>query len=229
MRSVLSWSDARAATRWRHSDVVRARIVLFAADGFANVDIAEELSVHVDVVSRWRKRFCEEGLAGLDDRPRSGHPRRFGPEVVAEVKAMACEAPALVEMCRCRGGARRSWPRRQSAKGWRRRCRRRRCAAGWPRMRSSRGSTSRGSSLATRTSPPKQPGCSTCMAASGTVGSWARTTTSSAPTRSPSCRRCRVVIPAWPAAPAERPGWSSNTTRTAPSPTSAPTTSTTPA
>jgi transposase len=77
-----------------YSDVVRARIVVFAADGFANVDIAEELGVHVDVVSRWRKRFCEEGLAGLDDRPRSGHPRRFGPEVVAEVKAMACEAPA---------------------------------------------------------------------------------------------------------------------------------------
>jgi transposase len=77
-----------------HSQVVRARIVLLAAAGVANVDIAEELGVHVDVVSRWRKRFCEEGIAGLDDRPRSGRPRVFGPEVVAGVKAIACEAPA---------------------------------------------------------------------------------------------------------------------------------------
>jgi transposase len=77
-----------------HSDVVRARIVLLAADGFGNVDIAEAVGVHVDVVSRWRKRFCEDGIAGLGDRPRSGRPRVFGPEVVAAVKAMACEAPA---------------------------------------------------------------------------------------------------------------------------------------
>jgi transposase len=76
-----------------HSQVVRARIVLLAADSWSNVDIAEELGVHVDVVSRWRKRFSQEGMAGLDDRPRSGRPRSFGPEVVAGIKAMACEAP----------------------------------------------------------------------------------------------------------------------------------------
>lgn len=77
-----------------HSQVMRARIVLLAADGWANVDIAEELGLHVDVVSRWRKRFRVEGMAGIDDRPRSGRPRAFGPEVAAGVKAMACEAPA---------------------------------------------------------------------------------------------------------------------------------------
>jgi len=77
-----------------YAQVIRARIVLLAAEGFTNVEIAGELSVHVDVVSRWRKRFCEEGLAGLDDRRRSGRPRSFGPEVVAGVKAMACETPA---------------------------------------------------------------------------------------------------------------------------------------
>jgi len=78
----------------RHSEVVRARIVLLAAEGWANVDIAEEVGTHVDVVSRWRKRFYEEGMSGLADRARSGRPRPFPAEVVAEVKAMACEAPA---------------------------------------------------------------------------------------------------------------------------------------
>jgi transposase len=78
--------------------VVRARIVLLAADGWANTDIADELGVHIDGVSRWRKRFCTERIAGLRDRHRSGRPRSFAPEVVAQVKAMACESPAAREV-----------------------------------------------------------------------------------------------------------------------------------
>ncbi len=74
--------------------VVRAKIVLLAAEGAANTDIAARLDVDVDVVSRWRKRFVTEGLAGLGDRKRSGRPRVFPAEVVAEVKAMACEPPS---------------------------------------------------------------------------------------------------------------------------------------
>ena len=76
-----------------HAEVVRARIVLLAADGAQNVDIAQRVGVCVDVVSKWRKRFCEEGPAGLRDRPRSGRPRRFGAAVVAGIKALACEPP----------------------------------------------------------------------------------------------------------------------------------------
>lgn len=74
--------------------VVRAKIVLLAAAGELNSDIAARLDVDVDVVSRWRKRYCTEGLAGLKDRKRSGRPRAFAAEVVAEVKAMACQPPA---------------------------------------------------------------------------------------------------------------------------------------
>ena len=74
--------------------VQRAQIVLLAADDVMNVDIARRLGVDVDTVSKWRKRFAGEGLAGLRDRPRSGRPRRFPAEVVAGVKAMACEPPA---------------------------------------------------------------------------------------------------------------------------------------
>jgi transposase len=78
--------------------VVRAKIVLLAADGETNTSIAGRVDVHVGVVSMWRKRFFESGLPGLDDRPRSGRPRSFAPEVVAQVKAMACEPPAAREV-----------------------------------------------------------------------------------------------------------------------------------
>ena len=81
-----------------HAEVVRAKIVLLAANGVANTVIAERLDVHVDVVSRWRKRFCEKGIDGLADRKRSGRPRVFAAEVVAEVKAMACAPPSEREV-----------------------------------------------------------------------------------------------------------------------------------
>jgi transposase len=90
-RAVLE-ERARAYTA-PFAEVVRAKIVLLAAAGVANVVIAARLDVDVDVVSRWRRRFCAEGLAGLADRKRSGRPRSFPAEVVAEVKAMACEPP----------------------------------------------------------------------------------------------------------------------------------------
>ncbi len=77
-----------------HRVVVRANIVLLASDGWANVDIALELGTHVDVVSKWRKRYCQEGAAGLADRRRSGRPRTYPGELVAQVKAMACEPPS---------------------------------------------------------------------------------------------------------------------------------------
>ncbi|MEX1043026.1 MAG: IS630 family transposase [Acidimicrobiia bacterium] len=86
--------EERAGSRSSpHAAVVRARIVLLAAGEVQNVDIAARVGVCVDVASRWRKRFCEQGLDGLRDRPRSGRPRRFGSEVVAGIKAMACEPP----------------------------------------------------------------------------------------------------------------------------------------
>jgi transposase len=76
-----------------HAEVIRAKIVLRAADGLANTVIAGRLDVSVGVVSKWRKRFALEGLAGLADRKRAGRPRVFAAAVVAEVKAMACEPP----------------------------------------------------------------------------------------------------------------------------------------
>ena len=60
-------------------DVQRARIVLAAADGLENIEIVVEVGVDVNTVSKWRKRFFEEGIDGLVDRRRSGRPRTFSP------------------------------------------------------------------------------------------------------------------------------------------------------
>ncbi len=85
---------ARGYSAARHAQVVRAKIVLAAAQGAQTKVIAERLGIHVDVVSRWRKRFCAEGIDGLKDRKRSGRPRVFAAKVVAGIKAMVCEPPA---------------------------------------------------------------------------------------------------------------------------------------
>ena len=74
--------------------VQRAWIVLAAADGQPNAQIARDLGLHVDTVRTWRGRFAEEGCNGLADRPRSGRPPVFAATVRAEVKALACSLPA---------------------------------------------------------------------------------------------------------------------------------------
>jgi hypothetical protein len=61
---------------WR---VVRAQLVLMAAEGMRNDQIAAQLRCRREVVSQWRKRFFEQRLAGLEDRPRRGRPPVFPP------------------------------------------------------------------------------------------------------------------------------------------------------
>ncbi len=62
-----------------HKVVQRAKMILYAADGQSNAEIARRLETAAEVVGRWRKRFFEERLVGLDDRQRAGRPRRFPP------------------------------------------------------------------------------------------------------------------------------------------------------
>ncbi len=62
-----------------YREVIRARIVLMAAQGLPNNVIAERLDTPRQVVSKWRRRFFESGLDGLDDRPRRGRPPIFSP------------------------------------------------------------------------------------------------------------------------------------------------------
>ena len=60
--------------------VIRAKIVLLAAQELSNDQIAAKLDMPRQIVSKWRKRFFEERLEGLSDHPRSGRPARFSPQ-----------------------------------------------------------------------------------------------------------------------------------------------------
>ena len=62
-----------------YREVVRAKIVLFAADGLTNQVIGERLDVPRPIVSKWRQRFFRERLPGLEERPRGGRPPVFSP------------------------------------------------------------------------------------------------------------------------------------------------------
>jgi transposase len=74
--------------------LLRARIVLAAADGRSNAGIAREVGVCEDTVRKWRRRYADGRLAGLADAPRSGRPPGFSPVQRAQVVALACELPA---------------------------------------------------------------------------------------------------------------------------------------
>ena len=60
-------------------EVVRAKMILHAAEGLDNDEIACRLDTRSEVVSLWRKRFFTERLAGLEELPRPGRPRSFPP------------------------------------------------------------------------------------------------------------------------------------------------------
>jgi DNA-binding NarL/FixJ family response regulator len=57
--------------------VARAKIILLVAEGLDNDEIAMRLNTPRKVVSIWRKRFFEERLSGLEERPRPGRPPVF--------------------------------------------------------------------------------------------------------------------------------------------------------
>ena len=63
-----------------YRDVIRAKIVLYAAEGLENQEIAARLDTSPQIVCKWRKRFFEERLEGLDEAPRHGRPGSFSPQ-----------------------------------------------------------------------------------------------------------------------------------------------------
>lgn len=88
--------------RSEQQQVLRSRIVLAAAQGHSNVQIARDLAINVDTVRLWRDRWV--GLQGIDldtltvaerlqDAPRPGTPPKFTTEQRCQIAAIACEAP----------------------------------------------------------------------------------------------------------------------------------------
>ena len=74
-------------------DAMRARIVLLAAEGTSNTQIAAEVGVSLPTVGLWRRNFSERGLDGLRTAPRAGRPREIDSAEVARVLAMTLETP----------------------------------------------------------------------------------------------------------------------------------------
>lgn len=62
-----------------YREVVRAKIVLMAAEGLQNDEIAARLNTRREIVWKWRKRFYEQRLPGLDEQSRRGRPAVFSP------------------------------------------------------------------------------------------------------------------------------------------------------
>jgi transposase len=73
--------------------VERARIIWQASRGAGAPEIAGTLGLDAYTVRGWIRRFNAEGLAGLDDRPRSGRPPTYTPEQRAAVIATALTDP----------------------------------------------------------------------------------------------------------------------------------------
>jgi len=77
--------DRRRLRAWTQSRNVpaglaqRARIVLLAGHGYPNAEISERTGASRPTVILWRRRYAEAGLGALEDRPRSGRPKRIDP------------------------------------------------------------------------------------------------------------------------------------------------------
>jgi len=71
----------RRATKYTlpYFRVQRAKMILYAAQGMSNDEIANCLDTRREVVSLWRRRFFTDRLAGLEERHRPGRPRTFLP------------------------------------------------------------------------------------------------------------------------------------------------------
>ena len=88
---VLSDEERATLERWARRPksaqalALRCRIVLAAAEGAKNQDIAAELGCHPTTVGKWRNRFAEFRLDGLHDEPRPGKPRTITDEDVERV------------------------------------------------------------------------------------------------------------------------------------------------
>lgn len=72
---------------------LRGRIILAAATGLSNQQIAADLEIPQVTVGKWRRSFAEQGLEGLRDAARSGRPPKHDATVWQKVQTLACQQP----------------------------------------------------------------------------------------------------------------------------------------
>jgi transposase len=77
--------------------VERAKIIEQASCGQSIPQIAQSMQLNEKTIRKWFKRFAEQGLAGLDDAPRSGAPLTYTVENQAVVLAVAATAPSRLD------------------------------------------------------------------------------------------------------------------------------------
>lgn len=74
-------------------DAQRARIVLLAADGLDTTAVAAALGIARGTARSWRARFVAHRFAGLVDRPHCPPPRKYDPDLQAQIVVLACQTP----------------------------------------------------------------------------------------------------------------------------------------
>ena len=84
-----AWARRRTSAQ---ALALRSRIVLGAAEGLKNIEIAERLGTGRPMVTKWRNRFAEHRLDGLTDDPRPGRPRTVTDEQVEQVIVWTLES-----------------------------------------------------------------------------------------------------------------------------------------
>ena len=88
--------DSVDSVAMSRDSVVRAQIVLLAADGHSNTAIAKELGISRPTVISWRSRYAEHGLDGLVDSPKPGRPRVVEPHTI--IATLLAQPPARYEV-----------------------------------------------------------------------------------------------------------------------------------
>lgn len=73
--------------------VARAKIILKCAEGAKISDIAAEFAVRPNTIIKWRDRFKEDRLSGLEDAKREGRPNVYGKEFLQQVLAVIDQDP----------------------------------------------------------------------------------------------------------------------------------------
>lgn len=96
---MLSDGDRKVLSQWLRSGttevrlVERAKIIIAAADGKSNKEIAKKMKTRTARIGKWRTRFSEKGIAGLQDAPRKGAPARYNKDTQRRILAVLDQKP----------------------------------------------------------------------------------------------------------------------------------------